>query len=226
MSPIAQQLRLEASAILDLPILVERYPKPSSKKYQQLVEKLKEFLESDPLQWEILFSAAFTSKLGLVSNPNAPIDAALISRGWVDTWLLRKVIQQEFQHLGLDENAAGDTVNLIRLLSGQRGWRSIKASKTQKPGAVLASWLADPAISAYLQVNTSNEVEWFNWEAMETWLNWMLVIGVLDVLTDTRIDEKEIPAQLVEAYKQIETIGVAAAQSDYQVSKLIEHLKG
>ena len=226
MSPIAQQMRLEASAILDLPMLAKRYPKPKSSRFQRLVETLNKFLDSDPHHWEILLAAALTSRLGFISSPNAPIDASLISSGWIDEWLLRKVIRQEFQQLGQDEPAAERTVNLIRLLSGQRGWRSIKASKTQKPDAVLASWFADPAISDHLQVNTFNQVEWFNWEAMQGWLNWIQVIGVLDVLTDTEIGEKEIPAQLGEVYELIETIGVAAEQSEYQVSKLIENLKG
>lgn len=225
-SPIAQQIRLEASAILDLPMLAQRYSKTKATRFQQQAEELIKFLDSDPHQWEILFATAFTSRLGLISTPKTPIDAALISSGWVDEWLLRKVIRQEFQQLGQDEPAAGSTVNLIRLLSGQRGWRSIKASKIQKPAAVLASWLADPAVSDHLQVNTNNQVEWFNWEAMQGWLNWMQVFGVLDVLTDIEVGEKEILAQVGEVFELIDAIGVAAAQSEYQVSKLIENLRG
>ena len=225
-SPIANLMRLEVSTILDIPILAQRYPKPKSNKIQQLHEMQNNFLDSDPHHWEILLTAALTSRLGLVSSPKSQTDAALISSGWIDEWLLRKVIRQEFQELGQDESAADNSAKLIQLLSGQRGWRSIIGNNTQKPVAILTSWFADPAISGYLQVNTYHQVEWFNWEAMQYWLNWMQVIGVLDVLTDPEIQEKEIPAQLREVFELIETIGVAAAQSEYQVSKLIEHLKG
>jgi len=225
-TPIAQQMQSDAAAILGLPVLALRVPQPASRKYQLLVKVVNNFLDSDPHHWEILFTTAFTSRLGLVKTPNAPIDAALISSNWIDEWLLQKVIRQELQHLGSDENAAGNTVNLIRLLIRQRGWKSIRSSKPQKSEALLASWLTDPEIAAHLQVNTYDEIEWFNGEVMQAWLKWNLVIGVLDVLSDPEITDADLPVQLVEVYDLIGAIGVAAAQSEYQVSKLVEHLKG
>jgi glycosidase len=223
---IAHYMRIEAGVILQLPILNEQYPPTKFKKIQVLADRVNDFLGSDRYNWTILFTTAFTSSLGLISSPHSQIDAALISQSWFDEWLLRKVIQQESQNLGLSEMSANYVVKLVRLLIGQRSWIDLKAPKKIKPLALVTAWLEDPAIRDFLKINTFNDTEWFNWESMELWLHWMRVIGLLDILVDDRISSQEKPGQLVNLQKLIEAIEKALSRSDYQVEKLLENLKG
>ncbi len=224
--PIAGQMRHETDIILDLPIFDKRHKKLKSKKYQNLSKRLNNFLDSNPENWKILMTAAFTSRIGMISSPNSFIDAALISQDWVDEWLLRNVIRQEELKSGRSEAGANHTVNLVRILVGQRGWASIKANKKQKPGATLEAWLEDPAIINYLHINRFDQIDWFNWESMEQWLSWMLVIGTLDVLGNPEITFAEKPSHLSAVDELVKTIYRAAAQSEFQVEKMVGILKG
>jgi len=225
-SDIAQLLRTHADVILRLPLLAEQVQLPKSKKIQSLSAKINAFLGSDSTNWAILLTSTFTSILGLVSAPGSRVDAALISQAWLDEWLLRNVIRQESQNLGLSEMGANYVVDLVRLMIGQRRWIDLKASNKKKPATTMAAWLEDPAIRTFLQINTYNDVEWFNQEAMAVWLRWMLILGVVDVLTDDQIPAEEQPAQLLAVYAIIDTLEQAVDQSGYQLAKLIENLKG
>ena len=88
----------------------------------------------------------------------------------------------------------------------------------------MTRWLEDPGIRSMLQVNTYNEIEWFNGEAMDNWLNWMMILGTVDVLTDAEIPDEEKTKQLVLVYDWVTKMDKAAGQSGYQVSKLLTAL--
>ena len=225
-SDIAQLLRTQTDVILRLPLLAEQVNLPKSKKIQSLSAKINAFLGSDSTNWAILLTSAFTSNLGLVSAPGSRVDAALISQAWLDEWLLRNVIRQESQNLGLSEMGANYVVDLVRLMIGQRRWIDLKTSNKKKPAITMAAWFEDPAIRTFLQTNTYNDVEWFNQEAMAVWLRWMLILGVVDVLTDDQIPAEDQAAQLLAVSAIIETLEQAVDQSGYQLAKLIENLKG
>ena len=90
----------------------------------------------------------------------------------------------------------------------------------------MKAWLEDPGIRDFLRINTYDDIEWFNGEALEAWLDWMLVLGVVDVLTDPEIEEDEQTRQLVLVYDWITEIEKAAALAEYQVGKLIGELGG
>jgi hypothetical protein len=90
----------------------------------------------------------------------------------------------------------------------------------------MAAWLADPDVREFLRINQYNGIEWFNQEAMETWLAWMSILAVVNVLTDDSIPAEEKPKQLVQVHDWITRIEKAVGQAEYQVQKLTTDLKG
>ena len=223
--PIIEQMRARADVILDLPVLAERHPYPRSTKYPRLVAKVQQKLGNEIFDWVMLLTAALTQPLGLLMDPD-PLKASAHSQIWIDEWLLRKVIRQALQELPVSEPAADYGSRLARLLTGQIGWQRAEASKTLKPRVVMKAWLEDPGIRDFLRINTYDDIEWFNGEAMETWLEWMLVLGALDVLTDPEIEEDQKTKQMVLMYDWITEIEKAAALAQYQVGKLVGELGG
>ncbi|MEJ2757796.1 MAG: alpha-amylase family glycosyl hydrolase [Anaerolineales bacterium] len=223
--PITADIRKRVDAILNLSLLEENYPYPRSTKYQKMIRRLGSRLDDDPFNWAIMLITEMTGTLGQVLAPNTPVDAALISQDWVDEWLLRKVIREE---LGSFTSLAGAEygLQLVRLLIGQQGWMQIKASKANKPSAVLDSWLEDPAIASFLNINTYNNIEWFNAEAMHNWLWWMQTLAILDILADASIPDKNKPKIILESYDVLDKIANAVSQSEFQVEILQRLVKG
>ncbi|MCB2179703.1 alpha-amylase [bacterium] len=223
---IAANMRTRVETVLNLPILGKKYPYPQSRKYKQLVEALVSRLDPDPFNWSVMLYAELTGALGQVLAPDAPMDSALISQDWFDEWLLRKVVREELGRLTISEAGANYAVQLIRLLIGQQGWINIKVSKANKPLVLLETWLEDPAIAAFLNINTYNEIEWFNAEAMMNWLWWMQTLAIIDIITDTDIPEEAKPKQIIESKELLNQIEKAVNQSEYQVAVLIDLVKG
>jgi hypothetical protein len=221
--PIAELIRSRTDKILDLPILAERYPYPRSRKYPLLVDRIQKKIGQDFFNWTALLITALTQPVGMIRNEETR-QAAQNSRDWIDEWLLRKVIREAFKELPLSQAAAQYGINLTRLLVGHFGWNRIEGGKTVKPRRVLASWLNDPVVRNFLKINTFEEIEWFNGEAMATWLDWMLIIGVLDVLTNPEIEAGERTREAVKVYDWINKIEKAVDKAEYQIGVLVKGL--
>jgi len=223
--PVAEQMRARADAILDLPVLAERYPYPRSTKYPKLAVRIQEKIGHEIFDWAVLLTAALTQPLGMLRDPD-PQKASAHCQIWIDEWLLRKVIRQALLEMPVSESAADYGRNLARLLTGHFSWRRTEASDYLKPRVVMKAWLEDQGIRDFLRVNTFEQIEWFNGEAMDAWLDWMLVVGVVDVLTDPDVSAGQKTKQLVMVYNWITEMEKAAALAEYQVGKLAGELGG
>ena len=95
----------------------------------------------------------------------------------------------------------------------------------RKPYLVMQSWLEDERIRAILGVNTYSQIEWFNQEAMENWLWWMLAIGTLETIANPDITSEDIPGEVVKVFDILNPIRKAAENAEYQVDKLLAQLK-
>ena len=221
--PIAQEIQRFARAVLTLPVIGELYPYPGSRKYQSMLKWLTSRLDADRFDWSILFINAFTGALGQVMGEKQ--DPAQTSQDWIDEWLLKKVIKEELESMPFSPAAADYGVQMVRLLVGQQAWYKHQGSAKQMPAKLVKNWLDDLHLRALLKVNTYDEVEWFNQEAMESWLWWVLAAGTIEVLADDTLSDEDKPAKLVELYDMLHTIRTAMAQSEYRVKKLLKLLK-
>ena len=162
--PIAQEIQRFARAVLTLPVIGELYPYPGSRKYQSMLKWLTSRLDADRFDWSILFINAFTGALGQVMGEKQ--DPAQTSQDWIDEWLLKKVIKEELESMPFSPAAADYGVQMVRLLVGQQAWYKHQGSAKQMPAKLVKNWLDDLHLRALLKVNTYDEVEWFNQEAM------------------------------------------------------------
>ncbi len=248
---IAQEIRQKLEALLHLPVLRSRFPLPRSRKYKWATEYLQagppaEFttsegeglragpsaplpsaalgtgragLRDDPAAWPTLLGWLFTHALGKVVDEAA---FARISRSWIDEWLLGKIIAGALQDLGLDEGAAWQAVTTIKILTSHQRWFETEAPKKKQAYRVLESWLKDDEVQQFLQVNRYRGVLWFNKEAFEQLLWWMLLVAVVTISADPLRSAAEVSQEIVTAYDIVRKLQQAEEESGYQVEKLLE----
>ena len=63
---------------------------------------------------------------------------------------------------------------------------------------------------------------WFNKEAFEQLLWWMLVVAVVTVSADPDRSATEVTEEIATAYGIVKTLRQAAAESGYQIEALLE----
>lgn len=226
---IAREVRQKLEAILYLPVLRSRFPLPRSRKYKWATEYLQKGLRDDAAAWPTLLGWLFTHALGKV------VDEAgfeQISRSWVDEWLLGKIVAGALQDLGPDEGAAWRAVATIKVLTTHQRWFE------KQPGAVsgqrlaggrayrvLESWLEDEEIQRFVQVNRYQDVLWFNKEAFERLLWWMLLVAVVAISADPLRPAAEVAQEIVACYDVVRKLQRAEEESGYQVETLLEVAK-
>ncbi|MDY6878295.1 MAG: alpha-amylase family glycosyl hydrolase [Chloroflexota bacterium] len=220
---IAQEIWQKLEALLHLPVLRDRFPLPRSRKYKWAVEYLQAGLYDDPATWGTLLGWLFTHALGKVVDE---ADFEQISRSWMDEWLLGKIIAGALQDLGLDDGASWQAVTTIKILTSHQRWFETDAPKKKQVYRVLESWLKDDEVQQFLQVNRYRGVLWFNKEAFEQLLWWMLLVAVVTISADPLRSTAEVSQEIVMAYDIVSKLQRAEEESGYRVEDLLEAAKG
>jgi hypothetical protein len=154
------------------------------------------------------------------------------SRTWIDEWLLGKIMAGVLQDGGLDEASAWRAVAMVKLLTEHQLW--FKESKyepadkgerkpaqaTEQARQVLASLLQDSEVQQFMQVNRWQGVLWFNKEAFERLLEWLLVLATVDAQRHELADQ--VARRIAERYGIVRELLQAEEASGYQVEKLLE----
>jgi hypothetical protein len=216
---VASDIREKLEAILRLLLVVKRYSETRSRDLSEIANRLAAVLEDEPCSWEILFSWAFTHNLGSAVRAE---DAAERSRTWIDEWLLGKLIATTLQDSGTEESAAWHAVAILKLLITRQNWMKIDPSENNKVLEVLLSLLADGDVQNYLMVNRYQDVLWFNKEAFDRLLDWMMVLSTISVMAESEVFDEDTDNQLTIDYGVIKALKNAEVLSDYQLDKLIE----
>jgi hypothetical protein len=144
----------------------------------------------------------------------------------MDEWLLGKLLAGTLQDLGLDEGAAWWTVGMVKILISHQRWYKVEASKKERPYQILVSWLKDGEVQRALQVNRYGGVLWFNHEAFEQLLGWMLTLAAIEISADPALSPDGVAQEIVACYDVVKVLKKAEAISEYQVVKLMEATKG
>jgi glycosidase len=215
---LAREVRQKLEALLRLPVLRSRFPVPRSRQYERATEYVEAGLRDDRAAWPTLLGWLFTHALGRV------VDEAgfqQIGRSWIDEWLLGKIIAGALRDLGLDDGAAWQAVATIKILTSHQLWFEIHASGEERAYQVLESWLKDDDVQQFLQVNRYQGVLWFNKEAFEQLLWWMLVVAVVAISSDPRRPADEVTREIAEHYDVVRKVQQAEEESGHQVEKLL-----
>ena len=201
---IARELRQKLEVILRLPLISSQLPWFDAKEVTK--EKF----------WTLL-GWLFVHALGKVVGQK---DFAEISRSWIDEWRLGKTIVGVLGELGLDETASWRSITLIKLLTGHQGWFWEK-----RPYQVLESLLKDNEVQQFLQINRYNDILWFNREAFDNLLWWLMVLATVEISSDLQRPATLQARDLEDCYVIIQRLKEAATKSGYQVEKLLEALR-
>lgn len=229
---VAREVRQKLEAVLSLPVLGSRFPLQQEARF--FPQDLASGLHDDPAAWPTLLGWLFTHALGKVVDE---ADFEQIARSWCDEWLLGKIISGALQDLGLDEGAAWRAVTTIKILTSHQRWFegqqvvsvgrvSIPASEKEWAYRVLESWLKDDEVQQFLQVNRYRGVLWFNKEAFEQLLWWMMLPAVVALTADPLRPTTEVAQEIAACYDVVKELQRAEEESGYQVEKLLEVVKG
>ncbi|MCK4316311.1 MAG: hypothetical protein KAX24_11120, partial [Anaerolineae bacterium] len=110
-------------------------------------------------------------------------------------------------------------------LTSHQRWFETEAPKKKQAYRVLESWLKDDEMQQFLQVNRYRGVLWFNKEAFEQLLWWMLLVAVVTISADPLRSTAEVSQEIVTAYDIVRKLQQAEEESGYQVEKLLEAAK-
>jgi hypothetical protein len=86
--------------------------------------------------------------------------------------------------------------------------------------------LEDEDVRRFLQINRYQNVLWFNKEAFEQLLGWLVAISVISLNSDPGMAITQLDDEIVNQYRVLQQLKKAQSKSDYQLEKLLEATKG
>jgi len=208
---IANEVRQKLEAILRLPAISIRAP------WVDVKEAVKEKLADHLIPWGTLLSWLFVHALGKVVHQK---DFPELSRSWIDEWRLGKTIVRVLQDLGIEEEAAWRAVVLVKLMTSYHRWFGEKRAYP-----LVESLLKDNEVQQFLQINRYNDILWFNREAFDDLLGWLMVMGAAEISSPPQRPARQIAKDLEDCNGMIQRLKEAAKKSACQVEKLLEILR-
>jgi hypothetical protein len=218
----AQEIRYKLEAILYLPIIASRYPQLQPKGIKSAAEYLHKKLTDSIDTWGTLFSWLFVHALGKVINQKEFEEQ---SYRWIDEWGLGKTITSVLTELGLEEAAARRIAMRVKLLTRHHQWFKLRRPGQEPAYLLIETLLKDGEVQQFLKVNQYRDILWFNKEAFEEMLWWLMLIGALEISSDPIRPAIEMAKALEECYAMIQTLQKTGEKSEYQVEKLLEAIR-
>jgi hypothetical protein len=111
------------------------------------------------------------------------------------------------------------------LLTGHQRWFEVKLSDQKQSYAILESLLKDGEVQKFLKINQYNDILWFNKEAFEEMLWWLMMVAALTIGSEPLRPVNAVVAELERCYSMIQKWQQAEDKSEYQVEKLLSSLQ-
>ncbi len=219
---IVQEIRRKLEAILYLPILTSRYPYLQPKGVKAAAEYLHKKLTGSTTTWATLFTWLFVHALGKVIDQRS---FAGQSHTWIDEWMLGKRILSVLRDLGIEEAAAWNSLTVTKWLTSHQRWFESKPLGQRQAYAIFERLFQDNDVRQFLQVNQCNDIWWFNKEAFEELLWWLMMVAALAIGSDPLRPVHTVVEELQGCYSIIQTWQKAEEKSEYQVEKLFSALR-
>jgi hypothetical protein len=214
---LAREMRLELEALLQLPLLGSRAPWSESEEFKAVAEYLTAELNADPFIWGCLLGWCCVHSLGKIAGETGFEGQ---SRSWIDEWLLGKVLAGALQDLGLDEPTAWRAVTVVKLLTSHQRWFATEApDPAARAYRILEQLLHDDEVQQFLHVNRYRDVLWFNKEAFEQLLWWLLLVAKISMTS--LYPEAKIAEEILAGYGIVQRLRQAEEESGYQVEELM-----
>jgi hypothetical protein len=221
-SPITREEQRGLEALLSLNGFEERYPFPGSRKYLKSIEFVKKNLGNYPFSWYVLFIWNDIRLIGRVIT--AENQYAEISRSWIEEWGLTRLIEGTMEDLGFDYQQSQSSVTILKLLVRQQNWILEIDDKTT-PAGLVEKLLSEEDVRKFLGINRYRGKLYFNKEAFESLMWWLLTTGLIRLVSDAEKSLTEDIEILINAFNLINEILDAEKDSEYQVDRLLDSLK-
>jgi cytochrome c556 len=229
---VAAQISRTLAAVLQLPVLLRRYPARKAKPYRKAAAELLTRLDADPRLWGALFGWVFSARLGQAVSAD-PAEAASLARGWLDEWLLGKQMMPGLQGLGLGAFEAAQAVTLVKALISHQDWYAASSKKRVAPELrtekrayrLLSALLQDPDVQQALGVNRYEDVLWYNREGFDALLAALFAVAAADVSGEPGVKRKRAVKKLQKRAKLLEKLRKADAKAAYEVERLLAALR-
>ncbi len=189
---------------------------------------LRDWDDDDWARWGVLLEWSFTYALGDLEDTAARAGTASgLSRDWFDAWLLRQPLVKALEDLGVASDGCERAVAAMRMVLSASEWivgegEPESLAKADDLATMLRRALSHRDVQAFLGMNRYEGVLWFNREAFQAWLWWLLCIVVLRApAADTRLD-----SVLSATYTWVKRLQIAEETAGYQVEQLLEAIDG
>jgi glycosidase len=216
---LASEIRLKLETVLALPVLEKRFPSPASGKYRSAVEFIQSSLDEDPELWTTMLGWLFVHSLGKILGEDGYEEQ---SRTWIDEWLLGRILAQTGQEMGLSEASAWQVVNKVKVLTYEQSWCQTTGGDSLV--SLLEGWLKQEEIQRFLGINRYKGTLWYNKEAFDDLMWWMMFMATIQVTGDRDISAAQAVEQMIHCYETIIYLQAAEQKSGYQVTRLLESL--
>ncbi|MEE8423233.1 MAG: alpha-amylase family glycosyl hydrolase [Thermodesulfobacteriota bacterium] len=220
---LTKEIIQKLTLVLRLGALEDLFPQASAGEQKEVLGYIKTKLSDDRCMWGILFGWLFVHSTGKIASLT---DYEEQSRTWIDEWLLGRIINGSLRDFGLDERSLSKAVTTIKLLTSRQHWFQTNTEPDKWVYQVVNSLLKDTEARQLLQINRHQDILWFNKEAFEQLLWWMIILAVIDVFSSSQPEKSEAANKIVHCYDAVIQIQQAGEESGYQVEKLTELLKG
>jgi hypothetical protein len=214
---VAREIKHKLEAILYLPVITSRFQVLQPKGVKGAAEYLHKKLTDVPSVWGPIFGWLFVHPAGRVVSPK---DFPEQSHKWIGEWKLDQIIAETLSGLGLEEKVSRGSVTLIKILTRHQRW-----FKEGTVDRVIENLLKDGEVQQFLGVNRYDDILWFNKEAFEEMLWWLMLTAALEVSFDPLRPAKEVVRGLEKCWSVIQRLQEAKKKSEYQVEKLLEVAK-
>ncbi len=208
---VTKDLRTKLEAILRLP-MPEHSLLLEAISDAEIVEVLQQDLMVDKALWGGLLGWLFVHALGKVVEVE---DADEQSRSWIDEWLLGKVIVNTLRELDVPDQAATQTLEAIKIATSHL--QLFEGDSKEQPDQILITLLRDSEVQSFLGVNRYKEILWFNKEAFDRLMLWLLLVATVSAST---VPVDEATAIVTTRYQIVETLRKAVDASGYQIERL------
>jgi glycosidase len=221
LQPITREEYRGLDAILKLGVFQEHFPFPSSKKYKESLAFIQSGLTSDIWVWYVLLLWNDLRLLGrLITSEDR---FAEVSRSWFEEWGIQRMVRGELEALGLPTDQVHRSETVLKILIRQQNW--IRSAPEMTAYGLIETWFSEEEIRSFLNINRYRGKLWFNQEAFDELMWWMMTITLIQLISDPVMSLPEVVERLFTAYELITEILNAEDGSDYQVEKLLEGLK-
>ena len=171
----------------------------------------------DPVAWATLVAWVVVRHLGEVGGSGDRLEMA---RERFSEWHLRSTLVDLVMALGRSEDDARRSAIAVDLMIEAVEWRS-KVKGLEGIGPALANMAGDEKAQRYLRVNRHADVLWFQREAFEELLQWLILAWISDGMVE---DSEGAPANIVATAAVWEALVLAAQSSEFRVADFIEIL--